>query len=63
MDCVSGMAEHWIALGGVVRELHDIACIPGKCTPMAVGFAQDPINRLIRRGGAMSLADLLGDRP
>jgi hypothetical protein len=28
---------------------------------MVVGFAQGQINRLIRRGGALNLADLLGD--
>jgi uncharacterized protein (TIGR03032 family) len=61
IDSARGAIEHWLALGGVVRELYDIACIPGVRTPMVVGFAQGQINRLIRRGGALNLADLLGD--
>ena len=44
-----------------MRELYDIACIPGSHTPMAVGFAQGQINRLIQRGAAISLEELLGD--
>jgi hypothetical protein len=42
-----------------VRELYDIACLPGLHTPMAVGFAQDQINRLIQRGAEVSLNELL----
>ena len=55
----SGAAEHWLELGGVVRELYDIACLPGLRTPMAVGFAQGQINRLIQRGASMTLDQLL----
>ena len=54
-----GTAEHWIELGGVVRELYDMACLPGLRTPMAVGFAQGQINRLIQRGASMNLDQLL----
>ena len=60
IDAVSGTADHWITLGGVVRELYDIALIPGRHKPMAVGFAQGQINRLIRRGSSIDLADLIG---
>jgi uncharacterized protein (TIGR03032 family) len=60
IDLRRGVPVHWLALGGIVRELYDIACIPGLRTPMAVGFAQDQINRLIHRGPALSLVDLLG---
>jgi uncharacterized protein (TIGR03032 family) len=58
IDLHSGAAPHWLALGGVVRELYDIACLPGAQTPMAIGFAQGQINRLIQRGAAISLSEL-----
>jgi hypothetical protein len=60
IELQTGAATHWLALGGVVRELYDIACIPGYRTPMAVGFAQGQINRLIQRGAAATLEELLG---
>jgi uncharacterized protein (TIGR03032 family) len=61
IDLQSGAAVHWLALGGAVRELYDIACLPGSHTPMAVGFAQGQINRLIQRGAALGLDELLGE--
>ena len=57
----TGATDHWLALGGVVRELYDIASVPGVRTPMGVGFAQGQINRLINRGPTMSLDELIGD--
>jgi len=42
-----------------VRELYDIACLPGLRTPMSVGFAQGQINRLIQRGPEIALDELL----
>ncbi len=62
IDLRSGAAVHHIALGGVVRELYDITCLPGSRTPMAVGFAQGQINRLIQRGAPVSLDELFGER-
>ncbi|HLY44692.1 MAG TPA: TIGR03032 family protein [Stellaceae bacterium] len=61
IELASGAAAHWLALGGVVRELYDIACLPGRRAPMAIGFAQDQINRLIQRGPTASLSELLAD--
>lgn len=61
IDLQSGAAAHWLALGGVVRELYDIACLPGSQTPMAVGFAQGQINRLIQRGADLPLDGLLAE--
>lgn len=55
----NGAADHWLALGGVVRELYDIVAIPGVKRPMAVGFAQGQINRMINRGADISLDTLL----
>jgi uncharacterized protein (TIGR03032 family) len=59
IDPRSGTAAHSLVLGGVVRELYDIAYLPGTRTPMAVGFAQGQINRLIQRGAAMLLDELV----
>jgi hypothetical protein len=42
--------------------LYDIAPIPTLRTPMAVGFAQGQINRLIQRGANLSLEKLLDER-
>jgi hypothetical protein len=61
IDLTSGTAAHWISLGGVVRELYDIICLPNFRTPMVVGFAQDQINRLIERGRDVSIAELLAE--
>ena len=60
IDLQSGATAHWLALGGVVRELYDIAVLPGLRTPMAVGFAQGQINRLIQRGPDITLDELRG---
>jgi uncharacterized protein (TIGR03032 family) len=58
IDLVRGKMVHWLRLGGVVRELYDIALLPGLRKPMVVGFAQDQINRLIMRGAPLELAEL-----
>jgi hypothetical protein len=60
IDMTRGTTDHWLALGGVVRELYDIAAIPGMRTPMGVGFAQGQINRLINRGPTLTVDALLG---
>ena len=59
IDLARGAAAHWLQIGGIVRELYDIALVPGLRTPMVVGFAQGQINRLISRGAPVSLDDLI----
>lgn len=59
IDLSTGEALHWLRLGGVVQELYDIAVLPGTRSPMLVGLAQGQINRLISRGRAMDLHELL----
>ena len=60
VDLASGEALHWLRLGGVVRELYDVAVLPMACRPMLVGLQQaGPINRLISRGPALPMAALL----
>ncbi len=64
MDLASGRIVHWLRLGGIVRELYDIALLPGgpdgaaPKRPMLVGMAQGQINRLITSGGPVDLATL-----
>jgi uncharacterized protein (TIGR03032 family) len=58
IDLARGEVVHWLRVGGVVRELYDIAVLPGIRKPMVVGFAQDQINRLIMQGRPLALAEL-----
>ncbi|WPB83908.1 TIGR03032 family protein [Sediminicoccus rosea] len=55
VELATGAVVHWLRLGGVVRELYDIALLPGHKSPMLVGFAQGQINRLISRGKPMPI--------
>lgn len=59
VDLARGVAEHWLRIGGVVRELYDICLIDAVRTPMVVGFSQGQINRLITRGAPISIETLL----
>ena len=63
IDPARGEAAHWLALGGVVRELYDIACVEGAQTPMKVGMGRGPIDRLINRGPSLDLDTLTRVRP
>lgn len=47
VDLASGDAVHWLRLQGVVRELYDVAVLPGVQRPMALGFKTDEIRRHI----------------
>jgi len=42
VDLTSGDAPHWVRLEGVVKELYDVAFLPGCTSPMAIGFVSDP---------------------
>lgn len=59
VELASGRVLHWLRLGGVVRELYDIAVLPGARRPMLIGFAQGQINRLVTRGADLPLGALL----
>ncbi len=58
VELATGRVVHQMRLGGIVRELYDIALLPGARRPMLVGFHQGQINRLIMRGVPMTLAEL-----
>jgi uncharacterized protein (TIGR03032 family) len=51
VDLRSGDCVHWLRLEGVVRELYDVAVLPGCQRPMAIGFQSDEIRRVISVGG------------
>lgn len=47
IDLTSGDTVAWVRLEGVVRELYDVAFLPGVRQPAAIGFKTDEIARLI----------------
>ena len=49
-DLASGDMIHWVRIEGVVRELYDVAVLPGVARPSAIGFRTDEINRVISIG-------------
>lgn len=50
IDLKSGDVVHWLRIEGVVRELYDVAILPGVRRPMALGFKTDEIRRTISMG-------------
>lgn len=47
VDLRTGDTVAWVRLEGVVRELYDVAFLPGVRQPSAIGFKTDEITRLI----------------
>jgi uncharacterized protein (TIGR03032 family) len=47
VDLKSGDTVAWIRLEGVVRELYDVAFLPGVRAPAAIGFKTDDILRIV----------------
>lgn len=47
----TGDTEAWVRIEGVVRELFDVAFLPGVRQPSAIGFKTDEITRLINVEG------------
>ncbi len=50
IDLRSGDVAHWIRVEGIVRELYDVAVLPGVSRPMALGLKSDEIERIIAIG-------------
>jgi uncharacterized protein (TIGR03032 family) len=46
----TGDIVHWLRLEGIVEELYDVALLPGVRRPMAIGFVNDEIRRMITIG-------------
>jgi uncharacterized protein (TIGR03032 family) len=55
IDLKTGNVAHWLRVEGMVRELYDVAVLPGVSRPMALGFKTDEIERLIAIGPQGSL--------
>jgi uncharacterized protein (TIGR03032 family) len=47
IDLGSGEMTHWVRIEGLIRELYDVAVLPGVRRPSALGFIADEINRVI----------------
>ncbi len=47
VDLDSGDAIHWLRIEGIVRELYDVAFLPGIKRPSAIGFKSTEISRII----------------
>jgi uncharacterized protein (TIGR03032 family) len=47
VDTRSGDIVEWLRIEGVVRELYDLALLPGIRNPAAIGFRTDEIQRVI----------------
>lgn len=50
IDLATGDVAHWLKLEGLVEELYDVAFLPGARRPMAIGFKNDEIRRVISVG-------------
>ena len=47
IDLAGGDMVHWVRIEGVVRELYDVAFLPGVRRPSAIGFRSDEIERVL----------------
>jgi uncharacterized protein (TIGR03032 family) len=47
VDLASGDMVHWVRIEGLIRELYDVAGLPGIRRPSAIGFKTDEIDRII----------------
>ena len=47
IDLRSGDVVHWLRLEGMVRELYDVAVLPGVARPTVFGFKTDEVRRTI----------------
>ena len=47
VDLASGDMSHWVRLESVVRELFDVAYLPGVRRPSAIGFKTDEVKRVL----------------
>jgi uncharacterized protein (TIGR03032 family) len=47
VDLATGDMTGWVRITGIVRELYDVAALPGIRRPSAIGFKTDEVNRII----------------
>lgn len=51
IDLATGDMTGWVRIEGVVRELYDVAALPGVTRPSAIGFRTDEIKHLVSIDG------------
>jgi hypothetical protein len=47
IELASGNMTHWVRIEGLVRELYDVAVLPGTRRPSAIGFKTNEVKRVI----------------
>ena len=47
IDLATGDMTAWVRVEGVVRELYDVAALPGVRRPSLIGFKTDEVKRII----------------
>lgn len=47
IDLASGDMANWVRIEGVVRELYDVAALPGVRRPSAIGFKTDEVKHVL----------------
>lgn len=47
VDLRTGDVVHWLRIEGVIRELYDVAALPGVRRPSLIGFRTDEIRRVL----------------
>jgi Domain of unknown function (DUF4915) len=52
IDTRTGDTVGWVRMEGVVRELYDVAFLPGVKCPTALGFKTTEITRVVTVDGA-----------
>jgi uncharacterized protein (TIGR03032 family) len=50
IDLKTGDQVNWVQIEGLVSELYDVVALPGATRPMALGFANDDVSRLLTIG-------------
>jgi uncharacterized protein (TIGR03032 family) len=50
IDLRSGDTVHWVRIEGLVRELYDVAVLPGVTRPNLLGIKSDEIHRILSLG-------------
>jgi uncharacterized protein (TIGR03032 family) len=50
IDLKTGDQVNWVQIEGLVSELYDVVALPGVTRPMALGFANDDVSRLLTIG-------------
>ncbi|MGH8576455.1 MAG: hypothetical protein ACREXJ_05980, partial [Gammaproteobacteria bacterium] len=61
IDLRTGDTVHWVRLSSVVAELYDVVALPGVERPMALGFRNDEVQRMISVGPRATVGE--GDKP